>query len=270
MSLNIDKGDLSESFLYFLDNNNSGTNTNTKTNTSYCQNNSNVFHDSKYSWCKVCNILLCSRCTMNHLLKNQKDHKVNKIFLDKELLDYEYDSQYKKLEYLRKYCEDISNKNNKFLFEKQIQSLNEISQKLEYFKTELVNVIDNFKNNFICNTIENIQRLNKNCSSFLSNVDNLKKNLSELSIKYNDIESKYTKFPEFNPTMIKMYHDELSEGHNLFLNLNKEITDIRQTINDYNKKIEEKSNQVINISNNAINNIKTFISNLEKCVEDLS
>lgn len=116
MSLNIDKGDLSESFLYFLDNNNSGTNTNTKTDASYCQNNSSVFHDSNYSWCKACNILLCSHCTMNHLLNNQKDHKENKIFLSKEVLDYGYNCQYSKLEHLKKDCEDIFNKNNKYLF----------------------------------------------------------------------------------------------------------------------------------------------------------
>ena len=49
---------------------------------------------------------------MNHLLNNQINHTVNKMFLNKEHLDCEYNSQYSKLEYLKKYSEDFFNEKN--------------------------------------------------------------------------------------------------------------------------------------------------------------
>ena len=58
--------DLSESFLHFLDDEQFN-----KSRQTYCSEiNSNAFHDSGYRWCKVCNKIFCTRCSLVHLLNN--------------------------------------------------------------------------------------------------------------------------------------------------------------------------------------------------------
>ena len=67
----------------------------------YCQEKSS-YHDSDYLWYKLCNKILCKKCSWKHLLENQLDHSsINKNFFQKEHLYVEYKSEIKRLDELR-------------------------------------------------------------------------------------------------------------------------------------------------------------------------
>lgn len=262
MTINIDEGDLSESFLHFLD----CRNTNNKT---FCEEKTNIYHDSSYLWCKVCNKILCSHCSMAHLLNNQIDHSVNKIFLNKEHLDCELRNEFSKLEVLQKLSDDFFSKNNQLFIEKHIKSLNEILKRFEEFKNDFINLLENFKNKVICSTIENINIYIKNYNSNNLNENIIKKNITNLSIKYKNIENKYSKSQEFMPNKIKPYHDELSEAYKCFISLNNEIKCLDNSKSSFIKEIDQKCENVKIISNNAINNIKNYTLSFNNFLQDI-
>ena len=104
----------SEPFLNFL---NTGLSKPTKT---YCENKNSKFHDSNYIWCRVCDKIFCTQCSMNHLLNNQINHKVEqKIFLTKEHFDIELKTDLDMVNKLRdKIIDFFNNKNSELSCDK--------------------------------------------------------------------------------------------------------------------------------------------------------
>lgn len=264
MAFNPNIRDLSESFLHFLDDNNSK-----KYPPTLCQSNSNIYHDSDYTWCKVCNKIFCGRCSMSHLLNNQIDHSNSRDFLKKEYLDIEYNNDVEKLEVLQKYTEDFFTRKNKIYSEPQKQILNDIIKKFDDLKTELINAIDNFRNKIINTALENMNKISKNYDSNLLNENNVKKDIKDIYNRFINIQNKYTKCQDFAPTQIKPYYDELLAAHKLYYNLNMELVNMDKGKEQFSKEVESKFDYIKALINNANNNIKTYCSNFQKFVKEI-
>lgn len=254
--------DLSESFLHFLDDNSYN-----KNNQSYCEEKTNIYHDSTYIWCKVCDKILCLHCSMNHLLNNQIDHSSNRIFLRKEHLDCEYNNDFGKLESLKKIIDNFYIEGCKTNFDIQYKSLKEVFRKFKDIKNELINIINNFQNK-IQLVIDNIEKINNNIFPNDINENNMKKSIKDLSNKLKTIENKYVKCPEFIPTQIKHYHDCLSDVYNDYQNLSNVISSINKTKISIGKENEQKHEKIKIILNNAINNIKSFIISFQIVINE--
>jgi len=106
----------SEPFLNFL---NTGLSKPTKT---YCENKNSKFHDSNYIWCRVCDKIFCTQCSMNHLIANQITHNPSdRIFLRKEHFDVEFNRDFEKLQ-------ELKNKINNFFAKKNSElTINKIT-----------------------------------------------------------------------------------------------------------------------------------------------
>ena len=133
----VDKN-LAESFLHFLEDDNYSNNSQT-----YCQEKSNTYHDTSYIWCKVCDKIYCTRCSLNHLIKNQIDHTPSdKAFLRKEHLDVEFHRDCKKINEIQKYIDEFFSKNKNNMSQNEYKSLCEIYAKFSEFVKDLSNFLE--------------------------------------------------------------------------------------------------------------------------------
>ena len=130
----------SESFLSYLN-----TESNIKSKT-FCQENTNKYHDSSYIWCKVCDKIFCTQCSMNHLINNQINHcPTEKVFLRKEHFDVEFSRDFDKLKELKNKIGIYFSKKNSELTQNKINSLKDALDKFRALSNELfTNIIPKF------------------------------------------------------------------------------------------------------------------------------
>lgn len=256
--------DLSESFLHFLDDEKFNKNRDT-----YCEEKSaNAYHDSSYRWCKSCNKLYCTRCSLVHLLNNQITHTpIDKVFLSKEHLDVEYMRDSNKLNELKQSIDNYFNNNKKGISEEQYLLLNETLQKFKEFAKELFNILDNYQKK-IKNEIENIEKNSKNLSGNNLSENYVKSNFSDIKNRFLNIEKKYNKNKNFHPTQMKSYHDELSEAYKEFSKLNDLMKNNNNNKNNCVEEINVEIGKVKNKLNNAINLLKDYSSNVKKLMNE--
>ena len=264
MTSNNQLADLSESFLHFLDDENYSKNSQT-----FCDEKSNSYHDSSYIWCKVCNKVYCTRCSLNHLINNQIDHNPSdKVFLRKEHFDVEFTRDCEKLNEVKKNIEEFFSKNNnKDFSQSEYKSLYETLGRFMEFVKELSVVIENFQKK-IRISIDNIQNRSKNFSPNGLREDNVKNLYKEICAKFKSIEKNFYQNQGFLPTQLKAYYDQLSTSYSECKSLNDLIIK-NKPWNNYANEIVEECNKIKNIFNNAINNIKGCRINLEKVTNDI-
>ena len=250
----------SEPFLNFL---NTGLNKPIKT---YCENNNSKFHDSNYIWCRICDKIFCTQCSMNHLLNNQIDHKVEqKIFLTKEHFDIELKTDFDMANKLRdKIIDFFSNKNSDLSYDK-INSLKESLNKFQMIANELFNkIIPKFIKKYN-ESITNLLKSLKEVKTFSLNKDNVKIRCQEIITKYQRIEQDYTQNEKFEPKMMKPYYDELASSLRDVLNLDELIENNinnNNNNNDNNPDINKEYNNINSNLTQAINIINSFKKDL--------
>ena len=250
----------SEPFLNFL---NTGLNKPIKT---YCENNNSKFHDSNYIWCRICDKIFCTQCSMNHLLNNQIDHKVEqKIFLTKEHFDIELKTDFDMANKLRDKIIDFFNNKNSDLSYDKINSLKEALNKFQMIANELFNkIIPKFIKKYN-ESITNLLKSLKEVKTFSLNKDNVKIRCQEIITKYQRIEQDYTQNEKFEPKMMKPYYDELASSLRDVLNLDELIENNINNNNNNNENNPDINKEYNNINSNltqAINIINSFKKDL--------
>ena len=259
--LNNHIGDLSESFLHFLDDDNFS-----KDSQTYCEEKSNTYHDTSYIWCKVCNKIFCTRCSLNHLIKNQIDHTPSdKAFLRKEHLDVEFYRDCKKINEIQKYIDEFFNKNKSNKPQNEFKTICEMYAKFSDFVKDLSNFLENFKNK-IQIAMNNIQNRSKNTGSCNLREDYIRQNFKEIKSKFQMIDTKFCKNKDFLPTQLKSYHDNLFTGYDEYQRLN-ELLESNKPRNNIGSEIEDDCYKIKNILNNAINCVKGCKTNCEKLID---
>ena len=251
----------SEPFLNFL---NTGLNKQTKT---YCENINSKFHDSNYIWCRVCDKIFCTQCSMNHLLNNQINHKVDqKIFLTKEHFDIELKTDFDMANKLRDKIIDFLNNQNSELSYDKINSLKEALNKFQSIANELFN---NIIPKFVKKYNESITKLLKSLKevkTFSLNKDNVKIRCQEIITKYKKMEQDYTKNEKFEPKMMKPYYEELLSNLRDVTNLNElidnNVSNNNNNNNANNPDINKEYNNVNSNLTQAINIINSFRKDL--------
>ena len=262
--LNNHIGDLSESFLHFLDDDNYS-----KESQTYCEEKSNTYHDTSYIWCKVCNKIFCTRCSLNHLIQNQINHiPSDKSFLRKEHLDVEFHRDCKKINEIQKYIDEYFNKNNKnVMSQNEYKSLCEIYAQFLEFVKDLSNFLENFKNK-IQIAMNNIQNRCKNAGFGNLREDYIRQNFKEIKNKFQIIDTKFSKNKDFLPTQLKNYHDDLLSGYDEYKKI-KELLENNKTRNNNASEIGDDCYKIKNILNNAINCVKGCKLNCEKLMNEI-
>jgi hypothetical protein len=250
----------SEPFLNFL---NTGLNKPIKT---YCENNNSKFHDSNYIWCRICDKIFCTQCSMNHLLNNQINHKVEqKIFLTKEHFDIEFKTDFDMANKLRDKIIDFFNNKNSDLSYDKINSLKEVLNKFQMLANELFNnIIPKFIKKYN-ESISNLLKSLKEVKTFSLNKDNVKIRCQEIITKYKRIEQDYTNNEKFEPKMMKPYYDELASSLRDVLNLDELIENNINNNNNNNANNPDINKEYNNINSNlaqAINIINSFKKDL--------
>ena len=261
---NTQLADLSESFLHFLDDDNFNQNRET-----FCDEKSNLYHDSNYIWCKVCNKVFCTRCSLNHLINNQIDHNpADKIFLRKEHFDYEFIRDREKLNEIKKNIEEYFSQNHyKDFSQNEYNSIYKSLETYMVFEKELIAIIDNFQKT-IQNAIDNIKNKAENIWNNNLREDNVKKYYEDICVKYTMIEKTFYNNKGFLPTDLKTYYDNLFISYNETKKLNDLIVK-NKSYNDNVSKIKDECNKINNIINDAINNIKGCKLNLENFMNNI-
>ena len=254
--------DLSESFLHFLDDEkfNKGRKT-------YCnEKSSNAYHDSSYRWCKSCDKIFCTRCSLIHLLNNQISHTpIEKVFLSKEHLDVELGRDSNKLNDLKKNIDNFFSNNKKGLSQQQYNTINASLQKFKDFIKELFNIIDNFQKK-LKTEIDNIEKTTKNFASTNLRENYVKSAFTEISNKFINIENNYCKNKDFQPTQMKSYYDELSEAYDGLTKLydlvksNSSKVNYVDEINSEYDKVKNKLIKAIDFVNNCSNNMRGLLN----------
>ena len=256
-------GDLSESFLHFLDDDNYSKGTQT-----YCEEKTNTYHDTSYIWCKVCNKIYCTRCSLNHLIKNQIDHTPSdKAFLRKEHLDVEFHRECKKINEIQKNIDEFFNKNKNNMSQNVYNSICEMYGKFLEFVKDFSGVLENFKNK-IQIAINNIQNRSKNVGFTSLREDYIRQNFKEIKSKFQMIETNFCKNKDFLPTQLKSYHDSLYLGYDQYQRIN-ELIENNKSRNNIASEIGDDCYNIKNILNNGINLIKGCKANCEKLMNDI-
>ena len=257
--------DLSESFLHFLDDNN--FNKNRKT---FCDEKTDLYHDSNYIWCKVCDKIYCTRCSLNHLINNQIDHNPSdKIFLRKEHFDVEFTRDCEKLSEIKKNIEELfcQNNNNKEFSQNEYKTLYKTLDKFVENVKELSLIIENFQKK-IKVAIDNLQNKAKNLASNNIREDTFKNCYKEICGKFTMIEKNFYNNQGFLPTQLKSYYENLYTSYKDCKKLNDLIIK-NKPLNNQTNEITDECNKLKNNFNNAINVIKNSKLNLEKIVNDI-
>ena len=241
----------SEPFLNFL---NTGLSKPTKT---YCENKNSKFHDSNYIWCRVCDKIFCTQCSMNHLLNNQINHKVEqKIFLTKEHFDIELKTDLDMVNKLRDKIIDFFNNKNSELSCDKFNSLKEALNRFQSIANELFNnIIPKFVKKYN-DSITNLLKSLKEVKTFSLNKDNVKIRCQEIINKYKKMEQDYTKNENFQPKMMKPYYEELVSTLRDATNLNELID------NNVNNNNNNANNPDVNKEYNSINSNLTQAINI--------
>ena len=257
--------DLSESFLHFLDDDNYDRN-----NPTFCQEQSNLYHDSSYIWCKVCNKIFCTRCSLNHLINNQVGHcPSDKVFLRKEHFDVEFSRDKEKIIEIRRSMDEFLNKNNnKDISKLEINSLYDTLSKFSELAKELSNFIDNFTNK-IKIALNTIQNKAKNIISNGLNEDKLYNRYNEICSEFKNIEKKYYLNQQFSPSQLKEYHDSLASGYEDCQKFHDLIQSNKTRI-IFSSEIGEEFNKIKNIMTNALDTINSCKNYFEKLIKDKS
>ena len=253
----------SESFLNYL---NSGENLNRPT---YCEEKTKSYHDSSYIWCRVCDKIFCTKCSMNHLINNQLNHyPIEKIFLKKELFDLEFSRDYKKIKDLRDKMVLFFKEKNGGLSLSSINSLKDSFDRFKLLTNEIFGeIIPNLLNKYN-ECIEKLAKSLKDVKIYDMNEDKVRIRCEEIINNYKNIEKKYTKNESFVPKMLKPYYEELSNSYRDLLNLNEVVNNNTVNVNhsnnndrtnSYYSKINSSLNQAIKIVDNFKNEIKTCL-----------
>lgn len=254
---------LTESFLHFLEDENFEQNIQT-----YCEEKTNTYHDSSYIWCKVCNKIFCTRCSLSHLINNQIDHSpTDKVFLRKEHFDVEFNRECEKMKEIKQNIDEIFNKNNNNNPQIDVNVLNDILSKFLQFASELTNVINTFQNK-VQTALDDIQKKSRNLEANLLIEDNVKSQYSELCTKYNLIQNNFYKPQEFLPTQLKSYHDSLCSGYEKFKKLNDLIMKNKNNKNNF-VEISDDFNKIKVILNTALNNAKNCKDTFNKIIKEI-
>ena len=205
----------SESFLNYL---NTGLNQGDKT---YCEEKSNKYHDSSYIWCKVCDKIFCTQCSMNHLINNQINHcPTEKVFLRKEHFDVEFVRDFEKLKELRNRIIIFLKERKPECNLNKINALKECLQEITNISKELYNIIPKFIKKYY-DALEKIQKSIKNMKENNLNENALKIKCQELVDNFKNIGEKYTHNKKFEPNMLKPYYDELITSYRDIQSLNE-------------------------------------------------
>ena len=264
MSINSNITDLSESFLHFLDDDNFNKNRQT-----FCEERANTYHDSSYIWCKVCNKIFCTRCSLNHLINNQLDHTpTDKVFLRKEHFDVEFSRDYEKLNEIKKSIDDFfNNNNNKDNSPNDYNELNETLTLLKKYAKQLIEIIDDFQKKVKIG-LDNIQNKYKSISINNLKEENVRSHFKELNSKFKMIDKNYYNCQSFQPTQLKFYYQYLSSAYDDCKKLNDLIMKNRSK-NNYSSEINDECSKFKNILNNAINQVKGCKVTFDKLLNDI-
>ena len=264
MSINNHISDLSESFLHFLDDDNFNKNRQT-----FCEEKSNSYHDSSYIWCKVCNKIYCTRCSLNHLINNQIDHTPSdKVFLRKEHFDVEFNRECDRLNEIKKNIDELFNNNNKENNQTDYKELYETLSLLMKYARQLTEAIDDFQKK-IKTVLDNIQNKYKNAGANLLKEENVRSHFKEICAKFKMIEKNYYNSQPFLPTQLKYYYDNLSSGYDDCRKLNELMKKNKSNNNNFSSEISDECNKYKIILNNAINQIKGCKVNFDKLLNDI-
>ena len=261
--LNNHIGDLSESFLHFLADDNYS-----KDSKTYCEEKSNTYHDTSYIWCKVCNKIYCTRCSLNHLIKNQFNHTPSeKAFLRKEHLDVEFHIDCQKINDIQKDIDEFFTKNKSNMPQNEYKSICEIYVKFSEFVKDLANILENFKKN-IQIAMNNIQNKSKNANFGNLKEDYIRQNFKEIKAKFQMIDRNFCKNKDFLPTQLKSYHDNLFAGYEEYQRINESLEN-NKTRSNIASEIGDDCYVIKNILNNAINCIRGCKTNCEKLMNEI-
>ena len=261
-SINENKNKLSEPFLNFLEGNYSNEVQNT-----YCEGKTNIYHDSNYVWCKICDKIFCIKCSLHHLINNQINHNPNdKIFLRKEHFDTEFVRDCKKMIYLKiKIDEYFSEKKKNFQID--YNSLFQIITKFMEFSSELVNFIDEiFKK--IMKSMDNIEPKNIYSINIRLREDKVRQYFTKISKNLKMIENNYHFSKEFLPVQLKSYHDNLFSVYDDIRKLN-ELIEKSKSMKFSSSKIEDEYNKIKNILNNAISVVEDCKDEFETLIKNI-
>ena len=242
-SLNNNQQLFSESFLNYLNIGNINKQT-------YCEEKSNKYHDSSYIWCRICDKIFCTQCSMNHLIANQITHNPSdRIFLRKEHFDVEFNRDLEKLK-------ELSNK---------IIILKDSLTKLTTLTNELSTIIIPKLKNMINIYKESIDALIKSMKeSKVITLEEKKVKIQYQAItdKFTKIEKKYTRNEKFEPKMIKTYYEELLNAYREIQTFN-ELLNNNDNANNSNNKVANKECEKINSDlSKLINILISFINGL--------
>ena len=256
--------ELSESFLHFLEDDTYNTN-----NPTFCEEKSNLYHDSSYVWCKYCNKIFCTRCSLNHLISDQTHHNpIDKTFLRKEHFDVEFNRDHQKINEIKRNMEECFNQNKKKQNSQEFLSLYETLSKFSELAKNLSNFLDNFTNK-VKIVLDNIQSREKSIMDKGTHEDNVRKNFNDICSKFKMIEKNYYLNPQFSPKQLKVYHDSLASGYEDCQKL-KDLLEQYRAMNRFVSEISDKCNKIRNIMNNALSTVKGCKSNFENLINDIN
>jgi len=247
----------SESFLNYL---NTGTNSSKST---YCEEKNNKYHDSSYIWCRVCDKIFCTQCSMNHLINNQINHcPTEKIFLRKEHFDVEYSRDYEKLKELKNRIFIFFSKKNSENYLSKINTLKEALDKFRNLSNVLfTNIIPKFIKKYE-ESIENLVKSLKDVKIISLNQKQVMIQCQSIDNKFNKIGKDYTNNEKFQPKLLKPYYEELISTYRDMQNLN-ELLNNNSNMNNSNFVDTGKEYEKINSNlTKAINIINSFMKDM--------
>ena len=258
-SLNNNQQLFSESFLNYL-------NIGNITKQTYCEEKSNKYHDSSYIWCRICDKIFCTQCSMNHLIANQITHNPSdRIFLRKEHFDVEFNRDLEKLKELSNKIINFFSKKNSEITNNKIIILKDSLTKLTTLTNELSTIIIPKLKNMINIYKESIDALIKSMKeSKVITLEEKKVKIQYQAItdKFTKIEKKYTRNEKFEPKMIKTYYEELLNAYREIQTFN-ELLNNNDNANNSNNKVANKECEKINSDlSKLINILISFINDL--------
>lgn len=258
-SLNNNQQLFSESFLNYLNIGNINKQT-------YCEEKSNKYHDSSYIWCRICDKIFCTQCSMNHLIANQITHNPSdRIFLRKEHFDVEFNRDLEKLKELSNKIINFFSKKNSEITNNKIIILKDSLTKLTTLTNELSTIIIPKLKNMINIYKESIDALIKSMKeSKVITLEEKKVKIQYQAItdKFTKIEKKYTRNEKFEPKMIKTYYEELLNAYREIQTFN-ELLNNNDNANNSNNKVANKECEKINSDlSRLINILISFINDL--------
>lgn len=255
--------DLSESFLHFLDDDSFNKNRQT-----FCEEKIDTYHDSSYIWCKVCNKIFCTRCSLNHLINNQIDHTPSdKVFLRKEHFDVEFSRDCEKINEIKRNIEEFFSKSNKDNSQNEYKYLIDALSRFVEFTHDLTNFLDSFQKK-IKIALENIQNKSKSIAGNNLREDNVRQHFKDICSKFKMIEKTYFTSQPFLPTQLKPYYDNLSSGYEECQKLN-DLLEKNKNRNNFAIEIGDDCNKIKSILNNATSSVKSCKITFEKLINDI-